>query len=367
MQTPIESLPPLMVDGRLVPVAKYGNGPIPCLFIGPGELYFPSFPPELAKQFTFYSADRYFTYPVQGERVSKEEIQSLTLEKYLEHYKAVQDQLGLRKVAVMGPSAIGLVAHAYAEKYPDSASHVIMLGTPSSTKNLAERQRFFMESNYGPARMDADSKRTVDLTTAWSRDKWKRHQEGQARFAKLQAEGKLSPDESLIKEVVAAQEQYSIEPESEKTLRDRWNRFNTLMRQHFFGSDKMIVGFEMGKAVTVPTLVIGGMYDGIAPYYDLVDKIQKGEIKGPIFPVVLDEAHSPQNAKEFTPVIKAWLDYVARHPKGGAGNDVWLDSVREILIRKDKEAVAAQKLKKDGKAVAPTPTPEPEAAPRVRS
>lgn len=334
----------ITVQGKTVPLTKSGNGPNPCLFIGPGELYFSSLQ-GLSKVFTFYSLDRYFSYPKDGSRVSKEEIESLTLEKFLAYHEEARKALGLENLTVMGPSALGLVAHAYAEKYPKHVSQVIMLGTPSTTKDLLNRQTFFMQANYGPARIDTDgkSRSTIDLTTEWSKQIWARYQEAQQNFKERKE--KLSGDESLIEELYADQLKYGIEEQSLKDLWESWGFFNTTMRAHFFGSEKMIVGFEMGKNIQIPTLVVSGFRDGVAPYYDLVDKIKEKEIKGPIFYVLLDAGHSPQKTRYIDKIVKTWLDWIAQHPKGDVNNEEWLNALHEQLTEPNKEEITSTQLR----------------------
>lgn len=288
------------IHGKQVKCIKEGQGPIHCLIIGPGALYLPTIPEDAKKElFTFYDADRYFAYPSSGEVVSKDEIEGLTINDYIQYYESARKALKLDKIALFGPSAIGLVAHEYARQYPEVITHVILLGSPSTTKNLPERQRLFMEGNYNPQIFPMNR-------TEFSAEKWKRYQVAQQKFIEQKAQG-LTADESLIKELVADQEKYSILPESEETLRNRWQRFNTTMRAHFFGT--MIKNYEMQGEVTVPTFAILGLFDGIAPCYDLTDKIEHHSIYGKIDYVVLaDAAHSPQlESSQFTAAIKKWL------------------------------------------------------------
>jgi pimeloyl-ACP methyl ester carboxylesterase len=292
----------IYIQGKPVKCIQEGEGPIHCLFIGPGSLYLPTIPDDAKKQlFTFYDVDRYFAYPlVEGNRVTLAEIESLTLNDFIAYYEAVYAALALDKIAVFGPSALGLVAHEYAQRHPDTISHVFMLGTPFSTKDLLQKQAFFMQGNYSPLHYP-------QFTTEWSANKWNRFQQAQEKYNKLVAD-ELTPDENLIQELVADQEKYSIQPESEDVLRDRWQRFNTTMRNHFFRT--MITDYEMKGEVRVPTLAILGLFDGVAPYYGLVDKIQQEKsIYGKIDYVILeDAAHSPQlESSHFSRTIAQWL------------------------------------------------------------
>lgn len=278
-----------------------GEGPINCLFIGPGSLYFPTIPDDAKTElFTLYDTDKYFAYPLKKEaQVSDTEIENLTLDNYINYYESCRKALGLKHIAIMGPSAIGLVAHEYARRFPEVISFVILLGTPSTTKNLVERQDIFFEGNYTSAK--------YNIATSWSNNKWSNFKLAQKQFEQ-EKEDKLTPDESLIKELVADQEKYSINPEPESVLRTRWQRFNTTMRKHFF--ENMISAYEMEGEVIVPTLAISGLYDGIAPFYDIGDKITNRTITGKITQVILeDAAHSPQfESKQFTQCIRKWIN-----------------------------------------------------------
>lgn len=290
----------LSTDHHSIKCLIEGEGSIPCLFIGPGSLYLPTIPDNTKTElFTFYDVDRYFAYPIGEDKVNVVEIESLTLDSYIEYYETCRNALNLSKIAVMGPSAIGLVAYEYAKRFPDVISHVILLGTPSTTKGLVERQNIFFEGNYNPGLYPK-------LATSWSTRKWLNFKQAQEQFIE-EKKSDLTADESLIKELVADQEKYSIDSETESVLRSRWQRFNTTMRKQFFGN--MISAYEMEGEVIVPTLAISGMYDGIAPFYDIGDKIAEGVIRGNITQIILDDAaHSPQlESKQFTQCIREWL------------------------------------------------------------
>jgi len=290
----------LLIDGKPVKCFIDGDGPIPCLFIGPGAIYFPTIASEAKRElFTFYSADRYFTKPSnEAEELNPEDITSLDLNSYISYYEKVRKALKLGQVALMGPSALGLVAHEYAQQHTSKITHVFMIGTPSTTRDLVQVQNTFFEGNYNPNYYPS-------LATTWSKKKWINFHNDRQTFQQINLN--LTDEECYIKELVADQEKYSINPESEIMLKNRWDSFNLTMRKHFF--EKMIAGYIMQGKVKVPTLVVSGLYDGIAPFYDIADKIGKKIIYGKISQVILeDAAHSPHfESIQFTECIMKWL------------------------------------------------------------
>jgi pimeloyl-ACP methyl ester carboxylesterase len=290
----------LTIEGRSIKCLIEGEGGINCLFIGPGKLYFPTIPKDTKTQlFTFHDVDRYFAYLDGADKISEAEINSLTIDTYIEYYESCRKALQLETVALMAPSAIGLIAYEYAIRYPQVVSHVILLGTPSTTKDLIKQQDIFFEGNFSPYLYPR-------LATPWSINKWTNFKLSH-EINNPDNKDELNPDESLISELVADQEKYSINPETELVLRERWHGFNTTMRKHFFES--MISNYKISKEITCPTLFISGMYDGVVPFYDIGDKISSGEIKGNITQVILeDAAHLPQfESQHFTSTIRDWL------------------------------------------------------------
>jgi pimeloyl-ACP methyl ester carboxylesterase len=335
------------VDGKTVPVTKFGKGELNCLFIGPGTIYLPLFPKALFDEITFWDADRYCTYPAQGPKVKREEIEQLTIESYIDFYEKIRQALGLGKVAVMGPSALGLVAHAYAKRYPASVSHVFLLNCPSTTKNLVELEKEYIFGNYAFGKVvpfnsfgydDVFAKfsprelktlyphlQTQDSSSKWDNHLQRlseyRHYEDDNRLKK--ARGELLDDSNrvLAKELFKEQLLYSVNPETEEVLFLRWQSFNTTTRAHFFG--KLLVGASIYGKIDIPTLVVAGIKDGVAPSYDIPDKMKKAEIHGQIDVVILPEcAHSPQFEvpEYFTRVILNWVHLVAKAGQAGFGH-----------------------------------------------
>jgi proline iminopeptidase len=74
---------------------------------------------------------------------------SFELGTILDDVEYARNELGLGDVVVVGHSVHALMALEYAKKYPDHASHVVMIGCSPSLDNpetMAERVRYWEES-----------------------------------------------------------------------------------------------------------------------------------------------------------------------------------------------------------------------------
>ncbi len=272
----------IVVQGKKVAYFCDGAGENSCLFIGAGSIYFPQLDPHFKRLYTFHSADPHFTLSPLSDPISEKEIASLEIQNFVNYYEELRKVLGLQKVAVFGPSTLGsFIAHAYGQAYPENVSHIILLGTVSSTHQLRDKQHNFMLANYGNPR----------LATSQSWQKWERYSNAQEQYNRTANSRTL--EEDFIEEVSADIEKYvennTVSTEELKTsLRSSWGDFNPRIRSHFF--KKASQHYAITGESKVPTLAILGIYDGISPCYDLLDRIISGEIKN-IDYIIEEEAH----------------------------------------------------------------------------
>ncbi len=102
-----------------------GVGPV-CLVpsaIGTGP-YVRMMPAPLVDLLTLVHVD------LRGGGRSTGDPASLTFEQMADDFEAVRTELGVPRVAILGHSALGILAIEYGRRRPDSVSHVIAVGTP---------------------------------------------------------------------------------------------------------------------------------------------------------------------------------------------------------------------------------------------
>jgi len=100
-----------------------------------------------------------FTFLYSRENVPPDQagdVEGATLDTYIDDIEHLREALGSEKVCVVGHSIFGLLALAYAQKYPESTSRVIMIGTPpNESAETQEAQGRFVESQASPERKAA--------------------------------------------------------------------------------------------------------------------------------------------------------------------------------------------------------------------
>ncbi|MBN9343302.1 MAG: hypothetical protein BGO76_05910 [Caedibacter sp. 38-128] len=151
-----------------------GQG-IPCLAIGTGILTQRSLSPGFFDHFNVYASDLYF---VKEQALS--DISSMTMDKIIEDIKAWGQALDLKKYALFGHSAFGIVALEFAKKYPELITHLIMTGTPvNSNPQIAayHDQIFQAQADAKRKQIDAERRAQVaqeDLTAFSPSERWRR-------------------------------------------------------------------------------------------------------------------------------------------------------------------------------------------------
>src|SRR6185295_13328537 len=85
---------------------------------------------------------------LRASGLSTGEAADLTFDRLVEDLEAVRKDLGIERVAVLGPSILGVVAIEYGRRRPESVSHVLAVGTPPKgdmTSLGAQAAAFFEE------------------------------------------------------------------------------------------------------------------------------------------------------------------------------------------------------------------------------
>jgi proline iminopeptidase len=124
-------------DGVLIYYVAFGHGsPLVLLHGGPGASheYFLPWLVALARTNRLIFIDERGSG--RSERV--EDVHQYTVENMVEDTEAVRNALGLGKISLLGHSVGGVLAQAYALKYQEHLSHLILASTFPSTKQFNE-------------------------------------------------------------------------------------------------------------------------------------------------------------------------------------------------------------------------------------
>ena len=165
--------------------------------------------------------------------------ETYTLDNNVEDLEALRQHLGLEKVVVIGVSYGGMVALAYASRYPESVSHLVAIVTSPSFRFL-ERARAIL------AERGTDEQRAM----------------GDILWA-----GAFEDEEQLQQYYAVMGPLYSLkfDPEKARESRARGIRSVEAINEGFGGFLRTYdVSGDLHK-VTAPTLVIGGRHDWICP------------------------------------------------------------------------------------------------------
>ena len=152
----------ITVDGTQLNYLMEGNG-IPCVDIGSSTANWPkkTFSEELRKHIQFIFMDnRAFVPPDVPVNIRK-----VTVETAVDDVERLRQKLGFEKIAVSGCSYPALLALAYAQKYPDHASHVIMVDmTPYWNDKAQEAGEKYWEMHASDERKEILKRNHEQLT-----------------------------------------------------------------------------------------------------------------------------------------------------------------------------------------------------------
>ena len=131
--------------GVLIYYKAFGQGP-PLLLLhgGPGashDYLLPHLAPLARRHRLVFLDER-----GSGRSTRLEDPSGYTVEKMAEDVEAVRTALGLGRVAVLGHSYGGVLAQAYALRYPDNLSHLLLCSTFHSTSKMNEVFRRMLAS-----------------------------------------------------------------------------------------------------------------------------------------------------------------------------------------------------------------------------
>jgi proline iminopeptidase len=165
--------------------------------------------------------------------------ETYTLDNNVEDLEALRQHLGLEKVVVIGVSYGGMVALAYASRYPESVSHLVAVVTSPSYRFLERAQAILAERGTDEQRAMGD--------ILWA--------------------GAFEDEEQLQQYYAVMGPLYSLkfDPEKARESRARGIRSAEAINEGFGGFLRTYDVSDDLHKVTAPTLVIGGRHDWICP------------------------------------------------------------------------------------------------------
>lgn len=165
--------------------------------------------------------------------------ESYTLANNVEDLEALRQYLGLDKVVVIGVSYGGMVALAYASRYPESVSHLVAVVTSPSSRFLERAKQILAERGTDEQRAMGD--------ILWA--------------------GAFESEEQLQQYYAVMGPLYSLkhDPAKARESRERGIRSIDAINEGFGGFLRTYDLTDELHKVTAPTLVIGGRHDWICP------------------------------------------------------------------------------------------------------
>ncbi|MCW8960468.1 MAG: alpha/beta fold hydrolase, partial [Ignavibacteriaceae bacterium] len=124
-------------NGVMIYYEEFGNGePLMIVHGGPGAShdYFLPYLLPLARHYRLIFIDERGS----GKSERLEDVKLYTVENMVEDVEAVRKALGIGKMNLLGHSYGGVLAEAYALKYQENLSHLILCSTFSSTSLMNE-------------------------------------------------------------------------------------------------------------------------------------------------------------------------------------------------------------------------------------
>lgn len=269
-------------DGEL-PYVVEGAGR-PCIVVGMTNYYVRAFPDELKRVLRCafmstraaapaYAADTTGQYPLPAAVADVE---------------AVRQALGWEKVVVFGHSAHGAIALEYARRYPDRASHAILVGSaPYWGARLSAAAQEFWQADASAERKAAAAAR-------------------QRQFAAELRDARGS--DAFIRGYIANAPTYWYDPDYDAEPLWRGIHINMPYFNSLFAS---LSSYDVreGAAVTTPVFIALGRYDYAIPY-TLWDESSTAFLPAAEVHVFSRSGHTAflEEAREFAEQLQQWLD-----------------------------------------------------------
>lgn len=242
----------ITIDGIKLKYLIEGEG-IRCLVISTNSnLHQPLFSSVLKKHIKFIFVDTKIFVPSTTIDVDR-----ITMDTIVDDVEKTRISLGFEKIAVMGPSAYGLIALEYARKYPKQTSFIVMIGTfPNFNTEIRKKREEFWESNASEERKEICRTNNETLTE--------------------EILNKVSPREALAIQCIANTPYYWYDPRYDQSwfweIEYNWDSFSKFFEEILRDYDSTQTLYELKK----PLFLALGKYDYVAPYVfwdDLINNI----------------------------------------------------------------------------------------------
>jgi proline iminopeptidase len=261
-----------------------GEG-IPCMVVG-SHIFWPrTFSKELRNHLRLVFADCRFFAPSDEEI----DISKLSIDTFVDDVEQVRKALGIERMAVLGHSALGVLALEYGKKYPEHTSHVIMIGTPPNVNE--EYQKLvdeFWESDASDERKTIWENRRRELTDEYL--------------------SKVSPFEAWSLRYINSSPWYWFNPEYDCSWLWEGLDGNMELIDYFF--ETLLNEYEASKGLdqlNLPVFIAMGRYDYAVPYHSW-DNV-KDKFQNLSYPVFEKSGHYPM-LEEWELFDKKFLDWI---------------------------------------------------------
>ncbi len=231
----------ITVDGTQLNYLVEGTG-IPLVVIGATKNWpRKTFSEELRKHITFIFMDnRAFVPPEEPVDIEK-----VTMRTAVDDVELLRKELGFEKIAVAGCSYPALIALAYAQKYPDNTSHVIMVDMlPYWNDNAIRAYEEYWDTNASDERKEILTRNREQLTDEVLSDvppSWR----GYVRSAPM----------------------YWYDPTYDASWLFRGFDVNPERMGHFLSEHLPQYDFTRGSEITTPVFLALGKHSYVSPYY----------------------------------------------------------------------------------------------------
>ena len=285
----------IQVDGAILHYAIEGTG-IPILVIGSATYYPRTFSRHLRECCTLAFADvRHFAESDVALSVDR-----ITFDTYANEMDAIRGRLGFEQVVVVGHSHHGNLALEYAKRYPDRASHVVLIGSPPfGVKRTVE-----VSDDYWAAYASEDRKAAL-------RHNWD--------AVSVDKRAVLSPSDAFIAQYVADGPKYWYDVTYDASWLWHGMQVNMELVSRFRGLfDEYELSWDPTR-VKAPVLVMMGRHDYVVPPVLWEEVLPK--LKNVTYHVFERSGHTPQleEPEMFDQVLLEWLR------KGSAADGVLLN------------------------------------------
>ena len=149
------------VNGAELAYVREGRG-FPLLVVGSATYYPKAFSDGLRQHFNLIFIDsRHFA---AGYEPSNAQLGQLTLDTFVDDVEAVRQAVGVDQVAVLGHSVHAQIALAYAAKYPEHVTHLVLVaGLPFAQREFSEETDRYWDEHASPERKELLSRNLEHL------------------------------------------------------------------------------------------------------------------------------------------------------------------------------------------------------------